>query len=218
MQQAVKTEATVKTEVKRLHKESYDAHKTGEVMRDAFFEAPHFTFVLPDPEKRRRALSWFLGTFVANLGFDQGKVYGTQDTKGQAVWLSPESQVGFLASLRAGFLATPFRFGWDGFMRSATLGKSVETLRRDTAPKNHWYLMALGVAPAAQGQGIGSALLRPLLKQVDKEQTPCYLETFSKRNLAFYAKHGFEVTQEAKVENGPVFWGMARASEGGVAR
>ncbi|MCB0044573.1 MAG: GNAT family N-acetyltransferase [Caldilineaceae bacterium] len=71
-------------------------------------------------------------------------------------------------------------------------------------------MMALGASPARQGQGIGGALMQPLLLQAGQEQTPCYLETFAERNLAFYVQQGFEVTDKSRVKDGPVFWGMVR--------
>jgi GNAT superfamily N-acetyltransferase len=56
---------------------------------------------------------------------------------------------------------------------------------------DHWYLLYLGVAPGRQGQGIGSALLRPVLDACDRTRTPAYLEATSERNRALYARHGF---------------------------
>lgn len=52
--------------------------------------------------------------------------------------------------------------------------------------------------------------MQPLLLQAGQEQTPCYLETFAERNLAFYVQQGFEVTDKSRVKDGPVFWGMVR--------
>lgn len=164
-----------------------------------------FVYALPELEKRHRTLPWFFGSFVSHLDFKLGKVYSTNNLAGQAVWLSPDRQVGFFAVMQAGFLSLPFQFGFDGLSRFMTLGNYVETLRKETAPKNHWYLMALGVSSPLQGQGVGSSLIHLLLVQADEEQTPCYLEAFNERNLAFYSKHGFEVTQESRVKHGPIF-------------
>lgn len=54
-----------------------------------------------------------------------------------------------------------------------------------------WYLSILGIAPAAQGQGLGARLLAPTLASADKAGVACYLETFSARNESFYARLGF---------------------------
>ena len=193
-----------------LKQDGFDTDRYGIAMSEAFINEPNFVYVIPNYERRAQALNWFFGTFVSQLGLRLGEVYGTDHYAGQAVWISPNKQVGFMSAARAGFFALPIQFGLDGLSRFMILGKYVEALRKDSAPERHWYLMALGVSPSAQRQGIGSSLLQPILAKADKEETPCYLETFSERNLMFYSRHGFEVTNQSRVNGGPVFWGMAR--------
>jgi GNAT superfamily N-acetyltransferase len=38
----------------------------------------------------------------------------------------------------------------------------------------HWYLEIMVVNPASQGQGVGSRLLQPILKQASEEGLACY--------------------------------------------
>jgi len=54
-----------------------------------------------------------------------------------------------------------------------------------------WYLSIVAVDPTAQGQGFGPKLLEPTLVEADRVSAPCYLETFSPRNLSFYERLGF---------------------------
>jgi ribosomal protein S18 acetylase RimI-like enzyme len=76
---------------------------------------------------------------------------------------------------------------------------------------DHWYLTVLGVEPERQNQGIGGALMQPLLARADAEGLPCYLETLSERNLLFYRRNGFEVTFSGEVpDGGPMAWAMVR--------
>ena len=42
--------------------------------------------------------------------------------------------------------------------------------------RDHWYLMAIGVSPAAQGRRLGSALLAHTLADADAAGAPAYLE------------------------------------------
>jgi ribosomal protein S18 acetylase RimI-like enzyme len=74
----------------------------------------------------------------------------------------------------------------------------------------HWYLAVLGTDPEAQGHGIGSALLRPLLARCDEDGVGAYLESSKERNIAFYARHGFRVTDEVRLPRGPRAWLMWR--------
>jgi predicted N-acetyltransferase YhbS len=74
----------------------------------------------------------------------------------------------------------------------------------------HLYLAVLGVDPGRQGDGVGSALIRPGLELCDREGLPAYLETGKERNLAFYGRHGFRVTEELTLPKGPPIWLMWR--------
>ena len=75
----------------------------------------------------------------------------------------------------------------------------------------HWYLDTLGTAVDRQGQGVGTALLRPVLEHCDREGLPAYLESSKEQNLPFYRRHGFEVVDELTLPGrGPTMWTMLR--------
>jgi ribosomal protein S18 acetylase RimI-like enzyme len=74
----------------------------------------------------------------------------------------------------------------------------------------HWYLAVLGTDPSAQGAGIGSALIGPTLGRCDAEGIPAYLESSKEANISFYQRHGFRVTQEIDLPQGPKLWAMLR--------
>jgi hypothetical protein len=44
----------------------------------------------------------------------------------------------------------------------------------------------------------------------DAEGMPAYLESSNERNLALYARHGFEVASEVAIPGGPRIWPMWR--------
>lgn len=57
-----------------------------------------------------------------------------------------------------------------------------------------YYLLAIGVLPAWQGKGIGSALMAPVLEQCDRDGVAAYLEATSQRSKKFHERHGFAAT------------------------
>jgi ribosomal protein S18 acetylase RimI-like enzyme len=99
------------------------------------------------------------------------------------------------------------RFESGARRRAMGLIGHMDEIHRRVMPEPHWYLWALGVAPTAQGHGIGGSLLGPVLARADAAGLPCYLETQTERNVAFYRKHGFEVlTSEAVPGHGVMLW------------
>jgi ribosomal protein S18 acetylase RimI-like enzyme len=82
--------------------------------------------------------------------------------------------------------------------------------------RDHWYLMAIGVSPAAQGRRLGSALLAHTLA-ADAAEAPAYLEATSTRSRALYECFGFEVLAEMRAPGGPPLWAMWR-QPGGARR
>jgi ribosomal protein S18 acetylase RimI-like enzyme len=74
----------------------------------------------------------------------------------------------------------------------------------------HWYLPLIGVDPARQGQGYGSALLRPVLAICDRDRSLAYLESSNPRNIALYERHGFEVIGTIQSGTSPTIVPMLR--------
>ncbi len=85
-------------------------------------------------------------------------------------------------------------------------------------PGPHWYLYYLATVPERQGTGIGSALLRPVLRRCDEEGSPAYLEATSQRNRVLYRRHGFVDRAEYVLPNGPTLYPMWREPQTSTAR
>jgi GNAT superfamily N-acetyltransferase len=95
----------------------------------------------------------------------------------------------------------------------AAAAREAESVCRPLRPTTpHYFLAALGVRERARGRGLGSALLRPVLREADEAGVPAYLETSTPRNVRFYERAGFSVTGEAEVPGGgPHVWAMLRS-------
>jgi ribosomal protein S18 acetylase RimI-like enzyme len=65
------------------------------------------------------------------------------------------------------------------------------------------------VKPSAQGLGVGSALLKATLAPLDAARTIAFLETSTERNVALYARFGFEQTGLIELP-GLRMWAMMR--------
>jgi ribosomal protein S18 acetylase RimI-like enzyme len=137
---------------------------------------------------------------------DQEVTWTTDDLAGAAIWALPDRWRVTLPHLARLVKSTGRGIG----LRGPRVMVGFAGIERRHPKDQHLYLAVLGVDPDRQGAGIGSALLGPGLELCDREGLPAYLETGKQRNLAFYGRHGFQVTGELTLPKGPPVWLMRR--------
>ena len=196
--------------VRRATASGYDAERLGRAMSGAFADDSASAYLWPDPDERRDALRWYYGVLVPRVGFGGGRVYTADGGVGQSVWVRPGHTVGLAAGVKAGALGFPRRFGAAATWRLKTLTDTIDALRRDDAPPDHWYLLLLGVEPRAQGNRWGTRLMAPMFAEADRQRRAVYLETSTPSNVPYYERHGFRVVGERRVPRAHPYWGMAR--------
>ncbi len=173
----------------------------------AFEDDPIARFLLPDSRRRPGGLRAFFRAQIAGDLLPFGGVYTTDDHAGGAVWAPPGKPTTTGLRAMAGLVPVlPFVLG-AGLPRALRFLGHLESIH----PKEpHWYLATLGTDPPRQGEGVGSALLAPVLARCDREGTRAYLESSKEGNLPFYRRHGFEVTGDFTVAGSPRVWTMWR--------
>ena len=186
----------------------------GEVLARAFINDPLCVYTQPDPEARMSQFTW-LFTQLVREGAGQDGVYTDtlmDQPDGVAVWVPPQAE----ERTAEGVVWSEMdqmeqRFGPEAYRRFTEAYRHFEHIHHQCVAGPHWYLALLGVSPRRQGQGIGRALLTPVLRRADQEALPCYLETFVSDNVPFYERRGFRVV-DAGVEpqSRVAFWAMRR--------
>jgi ribosomal protein S18 acetylase RimI-like enzyme len=173
----------------------------------AFMDDPVAMWATPRDALRRRTLERFFGAQL-KAKVPEGFVYTDDTRSGAALWAAPGAwRTTAIQGLRiAAAFANPRQWARGPLVARGLL--RVEGLHPET-PK-HFYLATLGVAPDAQGQGLGSRLLQPVLEVCDADRVPAYLESSKESNIAFYARHGFRVTRAISLPRGPTMYAMWR--------
>ena len=184
-----------------------------EVLTHAFAVDPFFSWVAGDaPSKAdRMRAGWHATLRYASAGLTA--TYTTEDLAGAAIWIPPDRPAsGLLDSLRL----TPSMgrlTGWGRLRKVAAALALIEERRHHHVPGPHAYLSALGVDPGRQGQGFGTALMRPMLDRCDRDGLPAYLETATARNVPLYERLGFAIVGTMTLEGSQVSgWLMRRAA------
>jgi ribosomal protein S18 acetylase RimI-like enzyme len=181
------------------------------VLTDAFADEAGLNYWLRQDASKERARRKFFHAVVRDMLNPKRDIWIAENTgamAGAAIWLAPGLKAFDFPWWRELFYTPLFLSiaGAAGLKRARDLGARL-TACHPAVP--HAHLQFLGVSSAAQGQGIGSALLKATLAPLDRSGTVGYLEASTERNVALYARHGFEVTNEFELP-GLHFWCMTR--------
>jgi GNAT superfamily N-acetyltransferase len=179
----------------------------------AFLADPIFVHVEPDPAARGEFLRRFMASLVRRSHRLAVAMTTSPELLGVSLWKGPDLRTlspAQLAMTGLGRIAE-----WlspAAHERFERVFGAVDRALDEDVPEPCWYLGVLGVAPEAQGQGLGSRLMAPGLARADHEGLPVTLETSLPRNLPLYRRHGFAVLRELPpaVTGGPVVWTMKR--------
>jgi ribosomal protein S18 acetylase RimI-like enzyme len=168
----------------------------------AFVADPPARFAWPSPHDYLQAMPVATRAFAGSCaGF--GTAYVSTDLRGAALWFPPGTEADGKA-LDKVFRGTVKREHLDDLL--ATFEKMEQSHPREP----HWYLPQIGVDPVAQGQGLGSKLMRHALTRCDREGALAYLEASKPQNIPFYERHGFKAVGEIQVGAGPLVTPMLR--------
>lgn len=163
------------------------------------------------PAARRGWLRLLLGHVLR-----AGCAYAAPADQGVALWLpAGAAAVGWAALLRAGPQLWPLELSWENCRNLMRWQRQQTLLHQRAVPVPNHCLLALGVAPGAQGQGLGRQLLRTSLAAVGGRFLPSYAAVHSARALQFVRQQGFEVAAygpAGAAAGHPSCWGTVRAA------
>lgn len=175
-----------------------------EALTLAFSADPMTRWSLPDPAKYLAAFPSIARAFGGSA-FQKGTAYIADGFAGVALWLPPGvgSDEESLMRLFDENVGDDVKEDLPGIF---------EQMQKFHPTDQHWYLPMIGVDPAYQGAGVGTALMTEALKAVDHDGLIAYLESSNPKNISLYERHGFEVIGEIQSGGSPVLRPMLRSA------
>lgn len=189
--------------VRRARRE--DFRSLAAMLARAFYDDPITAWFYPNSERRLAHARRFFTIRLRQLD-GQRLTFTTSDHSGAALWTPPGR---WREDLRQSLMLLPMIPVL--LPRIVRCTRAVREIERRHPVMPHYYLSIIGTEPAQQGEGIGSALLAPVLQRCDSEGIAAYLESSKESNVDFYARHGFRVTECVDLPGGPPLWLMWRA-------
>jgi ribosomal protein S18 acetylase RimI-like enzyme len=173
----------------------------------AFFDDPVFRWCIPEDTRRAEILPPFF-RLVTEVNLPHGELYSAAASLAGAVWIPPGQQPTEeeAAEQEPRFAHATGEYAERVFQVLDLMGEVHPT-------EPHWYLFFLGTKPGWQSRGMGSALLSAVLDGCDRDGIPAYLEASNEGCKRLYLRHGFVVTGEIQLPDGPPLWCMWRSPE-----
>ncbi|MFB4195787.1 GNAT family N-acetyltransferase [Streptomyces carpaticus] len=138
---------------------------------------------------------------LTRIGREYGRVWVADGGRAVAVWAVPGQDPS------PAFAALAPVFAELSGDRAAAYASAEEALAPHRPQEPGWFLETVATAPEAQGRGLGSAVLRPGLREAGEAGLPAFLETSDERNVTFYERLGFRVTADVRLpDDGPRTW------------
>jgi ribosomal protein S18 acetylase RimI-like enzyme len=177
-----------------------DAPEVGRILAAGFVDDPVLTWVFGESDRGAK-LAVFFDFLAREALVPLGATYLLPGSC--AAWTTPdpppwpnERSKRFSAVLRA--VCTP-----GDLQRLDAFDGAVQAHHPDSPV---WYLGVIATVPDARGQGLGTALLKQSLTDVDSSGLPAHLESTNPRNISLYQRHGFIVMGRIELPDGPVLW------------
>jgi ribosomal protein S18 acetylase RimI-like enzyme len=169
----------------------------------AFIDDPIVRWPLPDvPDVQDRIREVFASIYLGIA--DDGVIWEAGDADGFAVWI-PAGAADDMFESDAAVQRSLAPLTADDGERYRVLWDWIEA----RVPSDVWYLDAIGVEPARQGHGVGSALIRHGLEAAEHAGVDAFLETGVAGNVRYYERFGFRVVDEDSPAPGaPHIWFM----------
>ena len=196
--------------VRRATRDDIDA--CASVLATAFQEDPGTVLFEPDDARRAAIMPRFFRAFVmASLDEDGDLVVSGDPVEGIACWFGPDQHSPSPDAMgRSGFGDVLEYAGPDASQRLLAMVGELDAQHERLTDGRHLRLDFLGVTPASQGSGIGSALIEHGHRWADNLGIPCYLDTFTQENVRYYRRRGYEMAGEFTVGDGIPAYGLLR--------
>lgn len=183
---------------------SKDLDRMAEIAADAYQDYPLHNWLTGG--KYDKVASKLIMQITLKTMTEDAVIYAdSEEMNGFAVWLpwgfTGSKTIPFLVS---GGLELILHSGLGIIGRLLTYENYAMSLKKEFTDNYDWYLYNLSIKKDAQGKGIASKLMRPMLQFCDDEKMVAYLETNKETNVGLYRHYGFDMMREEPIPKTPV--------------
>ena len=194
-----------------------DADKFTITLADAFlYNKDPYGFLIEDIQKRKECLnSFFKNEFsrlykhsniiANNQECESIIVYGNKKEMDTISYYTYSNMMNFVKLIFKGNISISETWKLAKFD-----DKYQNAIKNVKLPEDTLCILYFGTKSNNQGKGLGSKLLKYVIKTANNERKNIYLDNTEEKNVSYYKKFGFEVIKEIKIKEDYIVWFMLK--------
>ena len=163
-----------------------------DILTSSFQDNKSVNYIIKQDGKRIERIRNLMG-YSFEVCYMFGDVFLSHDKKACALIVLPEKKK---TTLKAVMLDVKLIISCTGLSHLKKAMDREGKIKKLQPKEPMYYLWFIGVDPKEQNKGIGSGLLKDVIKQGELKNRPVTLETSTLKNIPWYEKFGFKVYNE----------------------
>ena len=190
--------------------EQRDVPRIAATLTVALADSRWTRWALPDDGRMQR-LTRLNELDAGHRGVGTGTAWVTDDVTAVAVWEPPPGAEGTSQLPADVEAALANELPYLSADRFGAVRDTAALVAEARPAEPHWWLRHLGVRPTSRRQGLGAAVLAPVLVRCDAEDTLAAAAVHSWANVRFLRGFGFEVTLDTRTTDDELpLWVLVR--------
>ena len=182
-----------------------DIERFADTLSDGFSQYRLFEYACNDKYNHAK-MKIFWKVSISLIAENAICIADSKQANSVLVYIRPKSkEPSIWAYLKGGGLKMLGKLGARSAIKLLRFDMQAQSIARRHRGKGDGYLMAFATRIDKQGQGYGKPLMQALLKYLDATGEGCYLETLKAENVDLYKHFSFQLKEQCRYENLPVF-------------
>jgi len=160
-----------------------------DILASSFDNNKSVNYIIKQDNKRNLRLKELM-EYSFDVCYLFGKVLLTDDKKGCALIVLPDKKKNTFRSIK---LDIKLIFSCIGISNVRKALDREARIKKLQSKELMYYLWFIGVDPRDQNKGVGSSLLKEIIKESESDKRDICLETSSLKNISWYQRFGFRV-------------------------
>ncbi|HEY8660593.1 MAG TPA: GNAT family N-acetyltransferase [Hanamia sp.] len=175
-----------------IRAEYKDKDRVTDILARSFDDNQSVNYITKQDKKRSERIRKLMA-YSFEVCYLFGEFFLTEDKKACALILYPDKKKTTLKSILLDVQLIFSCIGIENIKKTLAREAKIKQLQ----PKDViYYVWFIGVDPEFQNEGIGSGLLKNIIKDSEYKERPVFLETSKMKNLPWYKKFGFQIYNE----------------------